>query len=108
MNGFEDYGFITDKDKSEFNCIFRNKKFKKMRIDTYYDKPYMLFSRTIEDDVESTFKDDRIILSKKDKTTIVNILLGSIEKCMAKHYNDSRHEFVFKVHNMNYRILAVN
>lgn len=108
MNRFEKYGFVMDEDGAEFKSVFKNNKFKKMHIDTYSDKPYMLFSRTIESDVEATFEDDRVILRKKDKTTILNILLTSIGKCMMKRYGNSHREFVFTVHNLNYKILAVN
>lgn len=113
INRFETYcdkyGFTLDKDLSELNRIICKKNFKKLHIDTYLEDPYTLLLRTIESNVVISLEKDRIIIRKNDrnKTTVTNISLESIDNCITKRYDNTRYEIIFTVHNICYKIFVI-
>lgn len=107
MSKLERYGFAVDKYKSELNLMFQNKDMKEVHMDVYMNDPYMLLSRVKESKVKSSLENGRMVLRRKDKTAIMNVVFDSIEECMVKQYAPSHYQIVFKVHNVSYRLLII-
>ena len=105
----EKYGFVMDNEKVEFKRIFSNNRFKTLHMDMYSLDPYMLFMRSIENNVTVIFENDRIIICKKDrhKTHIMNILFECVDNCIIKKYSDSQYEIIFAINNVSYKMLVV-
>ena len=107
MSKLERYGFVVDKCKSELNLMFQNKNINEVHMDVYMNDPYMLLSRVKESKVKSSFENGGIVLRRKDKTVIMNLVFDSIEECVVKQYAPSHYQIVFKVHNVSYRLLII-
>lgn len=106
MNELEKYGFVADKNKVELNHVLNNGVFSKVHIDLYISSPYMLLSRIVDKDVESSIENNRTIIKRKDKTVLIDILLECIDECFVKKYSDILYSFVFKIHNICYKLLV--
>lgn len=106
MNRLERHGFVVDNDKSKFNNVFNGKKFSRIHIDLYSDKPYMLLSRVREMNTSVFFENGRIILKAKDGTVLVNVLFDSIcEYAMKK--GTEYYQFILAIQGIWYKILVV-
>ena len=103
------YGFTPDDAKTEFRRILNSNIFKTLHLETYTLDPYMLLLRTVEKNVSVAIENDRAIICKRDKykTSIANIILDSVTNCIIKKYNDIQYEFVFSIHNICYKMLAI-
>lgn len=86
---------------------FKDKKIKELHMDTYINEPYMLLSRVIDKNVSPSFQDNRFVLRKKDDTVLMNIPLDRIENYMEREFADSHYQFLFNIHNVQYKVLAV-
>ena len=108
-NSYEAYGFVKDCSKELFGKIISNKKLKEIHIETYTNKPYMLFGRIIEKNVTMLQETNRIVIrmSDKYKTILVNLILDEIKDCFFKQYMDNQYEIVFNIHNLHYKILII-
>lgn len=106
MNELEKYGFEIKTDKSTFNNTFSGKKFNEIHIDTYLNKPYMLFSRIIENNVRISLEDNRIILRDNNNTILVNVPIGEIYEYAVKKCSDV-YQYVVHVCGICYKILIV-
>ncbi len=106
MERFESYGFSKVKGLDLYNAVFKGRTLSKVHIDVFTVDEYMLLSRNVEKNVTTNLDDGRVVLTKKDKTVMVDILLSSIKDCMAKKHSDVLYEFVFKVHNVCYKSLV--
>lgn len=112
-NGYDEIiekdGFVKDENNKIFDKIFSENKVSEINIDTYIDKPFMLFSRMKEKNVITENINGRIIFSKSDryKTRIVSILFDKIENCIVKQYASNQYEFYFNLYGIHYRILVI-
>lgn len=104
---YKNCGFSNDNDLKILKSISSIKS--QIHIDVYIENPYMLLSRTSEKNISIKTEDDRIIIFKNDRyhTFIFNVLQSEIMECMFKKYNDSQYEFIFRVQNINYKILII-
>lgn len=106
MNKLKEYGFMINDDKSNFDNAFNGKKFSRIHIDLYSDRPYMLLSRIREMNTKVSFEDGRIILKDKYGTVLVNVLLDSIRE-YAMRKGSRYYQFILTVKGIWYKILIV-
>ena len=100
------YGFVEDDEL--FSQIFSAAILKKVHIDVCLSRPYMLLSRTTENNVTvSGENDDYIVITKKDKykTVILDLLLDEISDIVVKKGANGEYEMIFTVcGNIKYKI----
>ena len=100
MERLEKYGYVTIQ-------VFNNKTLEKIHIDAYLEEPYTLFARVDEKNIKVKLDDKRVVLTKKDNTTLANVPLDNIMKCMVKKHSNSRYEFICVVHNIFCKLSVV-
>ena len=106
MNKLKEYGFVVGNDKSNFSEAFNGKKFSRIHIDLYSDKPYMLLSRVRELNTSVSLENGRVILKAKDGTVLVNVLLDSIRE-YAMRKGTRYYQFIVAIQGIWYKILVV-
>lgn len=106
MDKLRKYGFEISTDKSTFDEVFAGKQFNEIHIDTYSNKPYMLYSRMIQSNIRIALEDGRIKLKGKDGTVFVDVLFDNIYEYAVKKCSDA-YQYVLSVCGIWYKILIV-
>lgn len=106
MDKLRKYGFEVSTDKSTFDDVFTGKQFNEIHIDTYNDKPYMLYSRIIQNNIRIALEDGRIKLRNKDGTVLVDVLFDNIREYAFKKCSNV-HQYVLSVCGIWYKVLIV-
>lgn len=106
MDKLREYGFEISTDKSTFNDVFAGKQFNEIHIDTYNDKPYMLYSRIVQSNIRITLEDGRLVLRDKDGIVFVDVLFDNIYEYAVKKCSDV-YQYVLSVCGIWYKILIV-
>ena len=111
------FGLIKDENNFQLKEVFENNlKLKEIHIDIYPENPlvsstapFMLLLRTIEENVNVSNDEDRLVLSRNDRygTYFMNVLFSEIAECYYKDTYDSS-EFILNIQNIWYRIIVFN
>lgn len=106
MDKLTRYGYTISTDTSTFNDTFAGKKFSKIHVDTYLNKPYALFSRIRESNIRVAFENGRILLRGKDNTVLVDVPLDSIYEYAVKKTKEC-YQYVVPVMGVWYNVVVV-
>lgn len=106
MNKLIEYGFTVSTDTSTFNDTFAGKKFSKIHVDTYNNKPYMLFSRIRESNIKIALEDGRILLRSRDNTVLVDVPLDGICEFAVKKC-EKYYQYVVSICNVWYKVIVI-
>lgn len=112
------FGLNKDVNNLKLKEVFKNNiKIKEIHIDLYPENPlitsqspFMLLSRTIENNAIVSNDEDRLIFKRNDKynTYFMNVLFYEITECYYKNIFNDCIEFIFKIQNIWYRINVIN
>lgn len=107
------YGYM---DNEESAIVLSNKlselkynKLKELHIDMYAEEPYMLFLKTDVKNAEIIPDEHRVIIKNgsANKSTIMNIIKEDIDECVYKRYDSNRHEIVFTLNGILYKMFVL-
>lgn len=103
----EKYGFENVDNMAKLWKSLRFKRGVHVDISMYFYDPYALLLRASEKKALIELSDEMITVSKKDgyNTVIANIPAFSIDRCIAKWYNNANVEVIMSVGVLVYRII---
>lgn len=106
VDKLKQHGFEISADTSTFDDTFAGKRFSRIHIDTYSNKPYMLFARMVESSVRIALEDGRIVLRGRDGTILADVLFDSIREYAVKKCS-RYYQYVVPIKDIWYKILVV-